>query len=200
MDDSLGWMVPWDGWFSGENCERLCIMSVTYLRIAHNVTLENVQITWQSMGEHEYRFLNPFQSFEFRRYTEHIGIMHWGIAPRWPRANPQAESFNRPLMKAVQSANMHQLNWKQEMFKFLRQHRCTQHVSTDQTSHRLLFSRERKTMLSMVPLGVVDLHFDEKTRIKDSDAKYKMKRFADTWNRAEHRDTKVGDSVLLKRD
>lgn len=30
---------------------------------------------------------SPFQSFEFRKYMEHMGITHRRITPRWPRAN-----------------------------------------------------------------------------------------------------------------
>lgn len=114
---------------------------------------------------------SPFQSFEFRKYMEHMGITHRRITPRWHRANAQAESFNKPLMKSVRSANIHQLNWKQEMFKFLRQYRCTPHVTTGQTPHKLLFGREPKTMLPMVPSRTMDPHMDEKigsTTVKQS--------------------------------
>lgn len=64
---------------------------------------------------------------------EHMGITHRRITPRWPRANALAESLNKPLMESVRSANIHQLNWKQEMFKFFRQYGCTPHVTTGQT-------------------------------------------------------------------
>lgn len=57
---------------------------------------------------------SPFQSFEFRKYMEHMEITHRRITPRWPRANAQAESFNKPMMKSVRSANIYQPNWKQE--------------------------------------------------------------------------------------
>lgn len=55
-------------------------------------------------------------------------------------------------------------------------------------------------LLHIVPFGIVDRHLDEKTRIKDSDAKSKMKCFADTRNNADYRNIKVGDSVLMKHD
>lgn len=121
---------------------------------------------------------SPFQSFEFRKYMEHMGITHRRITPRWSRANAQAESFNKPLMKSVRSAHI-LLNWKQAMFKFLRQYRCTPHVTTGQTPHKLLFGREPKTMLPMVPARTMDPHINEKIRINDSDAKYRMKCYAD---------------------
>lgn len=100
-------------------------------------------------------------------------------------------------MKSVRSANIHQLNWKQEMFKFLKQYRCTPHVTTP---YKLLFGREPKTMLPTVPSRTMDLHIDEKIRVNDSEAKYKMKCYADARNCADYRDIKVGDTVVMNRD
>lgn len=128
---------------------------------------------------------------------EHMGITHRRITPRWPRANALAESLNKPLMESVRSANIHQLNWKQEMFKFFRQYGCTPHVTTGQTPHKLLFGREPKAILPMVPAHTMDPHIDEKIWVNDSEAKYKVKCYADARNCADYRDIKVGDSVVM---
>lgn len=85
------------------------------------------------------------------------------------------------------------------MFKFLRQYRCTPHVTTGQTPHKLLFGREPKTMLPMVPSRTMDLHI-KKIRVNDSEAKYKIKCYADARNCADYRDIKVEDSVVMNRD
>ena len=77
---------------------------------------------------------SPFQSYEFMKNAENMGFVHRRITPRWPRANAQAESFNKPLMKTIRSAHVNQLNWKQEMFKFLRQYRSTPHTPTGQNT------------------------------------------------------------------
>lgn len=127
---------------------------------------------------------SPFQFFEFRKYTEHMGITHRRITLRWPRANAQAESFNKPLMKSLCSANIYQL----------RQYRCTPYVTIGQTPHKLLFGREPKTMLPMVPSRTMDPHIEEKIRVNDCEAKYKMKYYTDARNCADYRDIKVGDS------
>ena len=88
---------------------------------------------------------SPFQSDHFQMFTENMGIMHRCITPRWPRANAQAESFNRPLMKAVKSAHINKMSWKQEINMFLRQYRFTPHTSTGFSPYKLLFMRDPKT-------------------------------------------------------
>jgi hypothetical protein len=45
----------------------------------------------------------PFNSAAFKDYAENIGFHHRKITPRWPKANAQAVSFNKPLMKSVSS-------------------------------------------------------------------------------------------------
>lgn len=42
---------------------------------------------------------SPFNSKQFAQYAEYIGFEHRKITPHWPRANAQAEAFNKPLMK-----------------------------------------------------------------------------------------------------
>ncbi|XP_048767688.2 uncharacterized protein K02A2.6-like [Ostrea edulis] len=54
---------------------------------------------------------SQFQSYEFKQFVENMGFVHRRITPRWPRANAQAESFNKPLMKAIRSAHINQQNW-----------------------------------------------------------------------------------------
>ncbi|XP_033729841.1 uncharacterized protein K02A2.6-like [Pecten maximus] len=73
---------------------------------------------------------SPFNSEQFRCYAGAMGFDHRRITPRWPRANAQAEAFNKPLMKVVRAATLENRNWKQEMYKFLRQYRATPHVTT----------------------------------------------------------------------
>ena len=62
----------------------------------------------------------PFNSLAFANYSKHIGFIHRKITPLWPRANAQAESFNKPLMKSIRTARLEGKNWRQEMHKFLR--------------------------------------------------------------------------------
>ena len=68
---------------------------------------------------------SPFNSYQFEQYAKHGGFRHRKITPRWPRANSQAESLNKPLMKVIRAAHVSKSNWKQEMCQFLRQYRST---------------------------------------------------------------------------
>lgn len=54
----------------------------------------------------------PFQSHQFHEYERNTGFIHRKITPRWPRANAQAEAFNKLLMKNIKSAEIERKNWK----------------------------------------------------------------------------------------
>lgn len=90
---------------------------------------------------------SPVNSEAFRQLASYCGFEHRRITPRWPKANAQAEGFNKPLMKSIKSSHIEQTNWKQEMFRFLRQYRAPPHVSTGYTPFRLMFQREPNTRL-----------------------------------------------------
>ena len=62
---------------------------------------------------------SPFNSHAFAEFAKYSGFRHRKITPRWPRANAQAEAFNKPFMKAVRTAVIERKHWKQELYKFL---------------------------------------------------------------------------------
>lgn len=88
---------------------------------------------------------SPFNSAAFKEYSENTGFHHRKITPRWPRANAQAESFNKLMMKAVRAAHVEKKNWKQELYRFLRQYRNTPHPSTGFSPFTLMFGRDTRT-------------------------------------------------------
>ncbi|XP_062581077.1 uncharacterized protein K02A2.6-like [Saccostrea cucullata] len=94
---------------------------------------------------------SPFNSHAFKEFAENIGFHHRRITPRCLKANSQVESFNKPMMKAVRAAHIERKNWKQELFKFLRQYRGTPNPSTGFAPFLLLFNRETRTKLPQVP-------------------------------------------------
>merc|ERR1712239_22875 len=47
----------------------------------------------------------PFDSAEIAKFMEVNGIHHRHITPYWPQANSEAESFMKPLLKAIQTAH-----------------------------------------------------------------------------------------------
>jgi hypothetical protein len=88
-----------------------------------------------------------WQSNSFAHFASYSGFIHRRIAPRWPRASVQAESFNKPLMKAVRAATVEGKCWKQQLHKFLRQYRATPHPSTGFSPYHLMFGRTSQTRL-----------------------------------------------------
>ena len=142
---------------------------------------------------------SPFNSTIFKKYAENSGFIHRRITPCWPRANAQAEAFNKPLMKVIRAAHVERKNWKQELYKFLRQYRATPHPSTGHSPFQLLFNRKPQTKLPHVdlePRGQVDSH----VRQNDKLAKTKMKEYADMRNHAKPCEIQIGDTMLVKND
>ena len=136
---------------------------------------------------------SPFSSHQFNKYSKHMGFIHRKITPLWPRANAQAESFNKPLMKSVRSAKLEGKNWKEEIFKFLRQYRATPHTVTGYSPFRFLFQREAKTRLPDAVVTNENRFVDEKARQNDE----KSKSYQDNKNRAIEKHFAIGDKVLL---
>ena len=118
---------------------------------------------------------SPFNLYKFEQYAKHGGFRHRKIRPRWPRANSQAESFNKPLMKVIRAAHVLKTNWKQEMYQFLRQYRSTPHVSTGFTPYRLMFQRETKTNIPLVFEQTAEKKIEERVRQNDEKAKSQAK-------------------------
>ena len=82
------------------------------------------------------------------------------------------------------------------MLKFLRVYRCTPHVMTEFTPHRLMFSRDPQTKLPEVRQHVsAD---DEVVRGNDAAAKLKMKSRADKRTRAKMTTLNEGHVVLVR--
>ena len=144
----------------------------------------------------------PFNSLAFANYSKHIGFIHLKITPLWPRANAQAESFNKPLMKSIRTARLEGKNWRQEMHKFLRQYRSTSHPSTKFSPFLLLFGRSPRTKLPEIPNKAdTESAVTTQAKLNDKSAKAKAKQYADHRNKAkEIRDFKIGGRVLVKSE
>ena len=139
----------------------------------------------------------PFNGHLWKAFMQENGIRHRKITPLWPQANAQAEAFNKPLMKALRSASISGSSWRREMRKFLRAYRCTPHVTTEFTPHRLMFARDPQTKLPEVRQHVsVD---DKVVRENDAAANRKMKSRADKRTRAKKTTLNEGDVVLVRR-
>jgi transposase InsO family protein len=141
----------------------------------------------------------PFTSYDFRQFATYMGFRHRRITPLWPRANAQAERFNRPLLKTVHAAKAEGKNWRQELHKFLRQYRGTPHPCTGFPPYSLMFNRDPRTRLPQVE-DHMSGDMDKQARARDRVMKSKQKGYADTRNRAKPSDLAVGDHVLVRED
>ena len=151
---------------------------------------------------------SPFNSSQFAEYASHCGFKHRRITPHWPRANAQAEAFNKPLMTTIRAAHLEGKYWKQELHKYLRQYRATPHTSTGVSPFQLMFNREPVTRLPEVSVerdnqssqsdenASAQAHHKAKTN--DQRAKSKQKKYADKRNRTATSDFRIGDQVILR--
>ena len=139
----------------------------------------------------------PFSGHAWQSYLQENSVRHRKITPLWPQANAQAEAFNKPLMKALKSANISGRAWKKEMRQFLRAYRCTPYVTTEFTPHRLLFARDPRTKL---PEFKQHRSIDEKVvRRNDAAAKLRMKTRADKKLQVRPSTIGKGDLVLVRQ-
>ena len=134
-----------------------------------------------------------FKSHEFAQFAQYLGFKHRKIAPLWPRANGEVENFNKTLGKAIIVAAAENKNWKQEMYKFLRNYRATPHCTTKIAPAKALFGENIKTRLPEIVIP----EDDDVTRENDLKAKQKMKIYAD--KKSKPCMIKEGDAVLVKQ-
>ena len=105
----------------------------------------------------------------------------------------------KTLKKSYRIAHAEGKNWRQEMYRFLRNYRATPHPSTGQTPAFLLFGRHLKTHLpQMIP--AVSNATDAAVHARDTAQKEKMKTRADARDTVKQKSIELGDVVLVKRD
>ena len=138
----------------------------------------------------------PFFSHDFDTFAKHTGFIHRKITPRWPRANAEVERFMRTVKKTLKYAHAQNMNIKQELYKFLMDYRTTPHSSTGVPPATLFFGRSLRTRLPQVVADRPPEDMD--VRARDTQAKAKMKAYADTKVHAKPSTIAVGDAVLLK--
>lgn len=138
----------------------------------------------------------PFNSHEFQSFAQVVGFKHRKITPRWPRANGEVERFVRTIKKVVKTATVEHKNWKQEMYRFLRNFRATPHTTTRVPPATALFGRTLKTKLPELEKSLQDPAVEE----NDRKAKSKMKKYADAKAYVQPSTIQEGDTVFVKRD
>jgi hypothetical protein len=141
-----------------------------------------------------------YTSLEFKKFAEHMGFQHRRITPYWPKSNGEAERFMRTLGKSIRSANVEARNWKQDLYRFLRQYRATPHSTTGTSPCEALNHRRLKTTLpESEHQRVMYDDLQSKMKRRDAEQKSKMKLYADKISRARERSLQPGMVVLMKQ-
>ena len=88
-------------------------------------------------------------------------------------------------------------SWKQELFKFLLDCRTTPHCTTGAPPATILFGR---TIKNRLPHLITPIAEDSSIRERDTEAKRKIKQYADRKVYVKPNDLRVGDTVIVKSD
>lgn len=141
----------------------------------------------------------PFNSYEYIRYLEALGIKASFSTPVWPQGNSEVERFMQPLGKALKTAVIEGRPWQQELNRFLLQYRTTPHVSTNVPPAELLFNRTVRGKLPVLhKRNIVNRH---KIAQKSETAKKDYnKKFADKKRNVRKSDITTGDYVLVRQE
>ena len=139
----------------------------------------------------------PFNSHEFKIYASNTGFRHRRITPVWPQANGETERFMRTVKKSIKAALNKGRSWKQELFKFLLDYRTTPHCTTGAPPATILFGR---TIKNRLPHLITPIAEDSNIRERDTEAKRKIKQYADRKAYVKPNDLRVGDTVIVKSD
>ena len=133
----------------------------------------------------------PFFGEEFKTFVSNNGVKHQKVTPLWPQANGEAESFMKPVTKAIRSAHAEGRDWKKDLYRFLLNYRATPHSSTGVSPAELLFNRKISNKLSDTAEEQLPGKYD--VRAKNS------KEQADKRVRAQKSTLAIGDRVLGNR-
>ena len=145
----------------------------------------------------------PFNGVEFSNFAKYLGFRHRKVQPLWPRANGEAERFMPNLEKCLLTAVVEGKNWKQELYKFLRQYRATPHTTTKVSPSEALNGRKLKITLpevSPAPARQLTLQETRKTMAeRDAEQKSKINEYTDLKLGVKPSDIKPGDTVLVRQ-
>lgn len=142
----------------------------------------------------------PFNSTDFKEFSEEMGFLHHRITPEHPRANGEAERFMKVLNKTEQIAHSEGRTSTSAIQYMLMGYRSTPHPATGYSPYEALMKRNVRTKLDFKSLSSKSDISKMEAEITKMDKDYKKK-----WvNHHRHpvckeHNFKIGDMVLLKR-
>ena len=99
-----------------------------------------------------------FISAEYKHFCEENDIKIFNITPLWPQANGEVERQNRSILKRLKIAQASNVDWEEELLKYLSMYRNTPHTVTGVSPAGLLFGRKLRDKL---PLLTEDIYNEE---------------------------------------
>jgi hypothetical protein len=135
-----------------------------------------------------------FVSEEMTEYFRVNGITHQRVTEYWPQGNGGVERQNRSLLKVIRIAKSLGKDWKEEIYTYLREYRCTPHAMTGKSPSELLFGRNIR---GKIP-EILETRIDYDAIKNDKEQKERMKNYADKKRGAKQCTIKEGDTVLVK--
>ncbi|KAK3108859.1 hypothetical protein FSP39_017415 [Pinctada imbricata] len=102
----------------------------------------------------------------------------------------------RTLNKTIKAATVESLNWKQELFKFLRNYRATPHSTTSISPAEALLGRQLQTKLPELPKSQPKVQ--KSILVQDDQRKSVMKEDSDLRNNVKESELKESDFLLVK--
>ena len=139
----------------------------------------------------------PWNSDEWKKFTQYLGFKHRKITPLWPAANPYVERFMASLKRVIRTSFVEGKSWKQEINAFLRCYRNTPHTTTGQIPSKLLLHRDIKTTIPSIS-EITNSPQSDEVRSRDDKAKQRMKSYYDRKHNAREHKFSVGQQVLVK--
>ena len=140
----------------------------------------------------------PFNSTDYKRYLETLGITPKFSTPLWPQGNAQAERFMQGLGKVLQTAKIQNRPWRQELSRFLLQYRTTPHSSTGVPPSELLFNRKIRGTLPVLSRNIIVNRHNE-AREKESRRQEYNKSYVNNRRNTKKSNISVGDYVLVRQ-
>ncbi|UYV77695.1 K02A2.6-like, partial [Cordylochernes scorpioides] len=136
-----------------------------------------------------------FVSKDTEQFFMKLGIKHIRVSPYYPKSNGKIERFHRYLKKQLISVKLQGKDWKEELQCVLMAYRSTPHPSTGKTPALLLFSREIRNKLN--DINDNDSLMDKEVMEHNQAYKERMKKYADSKNKALPHDFKKGNIVYV---
>lgn len=137
-----------------------------------------------------------FRSEKFKNYCLVNGIKINHVTPYAPFQNGEVERMNRGILKRARISQSLNLDWEDELNKYLLMCRTTPHSTTGESPSMMLFNKNIRDKIPSLNNSII--RDDEETRDKDLMLKEKGKEYTDRRRNAKPNNINVGDQVFVK--